>query len=251
MYLFINNIKLNFYKNIKNNFFYIHLASAMFVISLFLFYYYNSPWSEQSKVTAYIQIVACAFPMMSSIIIALNFKLESQNLFNMLIGAPNSKFLSHFNNILFLLIEGCITSLIALIGFGIVFKTMGNQFFSISIYIYSSVLMLMINYIIYTLIYIITYQFGKSLGIMIGVFGSILSAIMLTGLGESIWFYIPFSIVSRLPSHLIISKTNNTNYFLQPEIIKACISCIVLYFIVTILFYIWSNKWEGRYVDKE
>ena len=52
--------------------------------------------------------------------------------------------------------------------------------------------------------YLVVFYFGKGASIGIGIIGSLISALMLTGLGDGIWQVIPWAYSMRLSSYFIL-----------------------------------------------
>ena len=81
-------------------------------------------------------------------------------------------------------------------------------------------------------------MFGKSASMGLGIAGSLLAAIMLTGLGDICWQYIPWAWSVRFMDFWCLSVTDR-NAYLQ--------SCNSFYggIIINIMGIIWIKLWDG------
>ena len=78
----------------------------------------------------------------------------------------------------------------------------------------------------------------------IGIIGSLISALMLTGLGDGIWQVIPWAYSMRLSSYFILYKENIL--IQNSEIIQGIFIMIIFIAITFISQLIFSNHWEGN-----
>ena len=143
-------IKTDIYKIIHSPLLLIHLVIPILGAAIFLAYYMISPWSEVEKVMAYLQVLAMAFPFLISLITVMVAEQEQRaGSFQMLLSSPCSRFIPHFSKLIVLLILGLFSSVIAVVGFGFIFRLMGNTYFSILLYVKEAILLFIGNVILY------------------------------------------------------------------------------------------------------
>lgn len=244
---FIRTIKSDIYKSLHSQVLLIHLFVPLFGMAAFLAYYAISLWSEPQKVSAYLQVLAMAFPMLIGIVTVIVSEQESQAAScQMLLSTPCKRYIPHFAKLLVILIFGFLSSVIAVFGFGFAFRLMGNAFFSFSLYIKSAMLLFFGNLTLYILQYIVSFALGKGIGLGLGIVGSLLSALLLTGLGDRIWTFLPWSIAIRFCSMFVESKVTNLSFINLHGVIQGMMFIGLTSVILLLILVLWSTKWDGR-----
>ncbi|WP_027398885.1 lantibiotic immunity ABC transporter MutG family permease subunit [Anaerovorax odorimutans] len=244
---FVRCIKSDGFKVIHSALLFVHLLIPILGAAAFLAYYTVSLCDETLKVSAYLQVLSMAFPLLIGIITVMVAEQELQaGSFQLLLCAPGKKYIPHFGKLTVLLIFGLLSSFIAVFGFGIMFHAMGNVFFPISLYLKAAILLFLGNLPLYVLQYILSFAFGKGIGLGTGIVGSLLSALLLTGLGDRIWPFLPWSIATRFCSILVESKATNRLFLNNPGVDKGFLFILISSTILIIVLKLWSEKWEGR-----
>lgn len=244
---FIRTIKSDIYKALHSQVLLIHLFVPLFGMAAFLAYYNISPWSEPQKVSAYLQVLAMVFPMLIGIVTVVVSEQEVQAAScQMLLSTPCKRYIPHFAKLLVILIFGFLSSIIAVFGFGTLFRLMGNVVFPLSLYINSAILLFLGNLTLYILQYIVSFAFGKGIGLGLGIVGSLLSALLLTGLGDRIWTFLPWSISIRFCSMFVESKITNVSFVDLSGVTQGVMFIGVTSAILLMILAAWSTKWDGR-----
>lgn len=241
---FINYIKIDFYKFYHSNIIKVHFIIPVLAMIPFLVYYSVSPWNELDKVISYIQIISMSFPLIISIILNMVYEQEECGGFKYFLTTPNKKYLPHFSKLISIIILGLVSTFIAILGFGMMFYIMGNDSIEISFYYKETLIVFSSNILLYMIQYLVVFSFGKGASIGIGIIGSLISALMLTGLGDGIWQVIPWSYSMRFSSYFIMYKENML--IQNSEIIQGIFIMIIFIAITFILQLIFSNHWEGK-----
>lgn len=244
---FKSNLKSDFYKFFHSPLWCIHLFIPIVGITLFLSYYSISIADELYKLSAYIQVLSVSFPFLIGITAFVLVENEKgAGNFQLLLSLPANKYKAHFSKLLILILFGFISATMALVGFGIGFAEIDYSIYNNLFYFKTAVLLSVSVLPLYVLQYIISFFCGKGFGLGLGIVGSLLSTLLLTGLGDGGWFFIPWGIAARFSQTLLTSKTKNSEFMeysgISQAIIFITMSCAVL---LTLLFVI-SNKWEGR-----
>ncbi|MEG2822214.1 MAG: lantibiotic immunity ABC transporter MutG family permease subunit [Lachnospiraceae bacterium] len=247
---FGSNIKSDLYKIFHTPIWFIHLMIPIIGIMLFLWYYSISPWDELSKLSGYIQILSVAFPLLIAIITSILSEIEQKaGAFYSVLTTVNKKSIPHISKIVLLVALGGMSALFALLGFGIGFTELGYHTFPIIFYIKTAALLLISVIPLYLLHYAISFIFGKGFNIGLGIVGSLVSALLLTGLGDGMWFCIPWGIAGRFSENLLRSKLLNTTFFQQTDVVKSIIFLFLFSVFFTVAIVLLFNKWEGRKSD--
>ena len=112
----------------------IHLYIPILGLIIFLSYYSYAPWSAYSKVSAYLQVLCMAFPILIGIITSMvaNQEYMAGNYKNLL-ASSEKKYLSFISKLIILLLLGGFSTILAVIGFYLGFSFIENDtFFSAS-----------------------------------------------------------------------------------------------------------------------
>ncbi len=252
MKLIFNMFKSEIYKFVHSNLIYIHLFIPVLGIAVFLSYYKISLWSETDKVSAYLQALAIAYPVLISIITTMSVELELQaGHFQMLFTVAVKVSTTHLVKLFLLLMTGLVSVFVAVLGFAIGFKFMGNDLFLTSFYLKAALLLFLGNLPLYILHYIVGFAFNKGVGLGVGIVGSLISALLLTGLGEKIWFYMLWSISVRLCSILVKCEELDIKFTDWINVEKGFLFISIASIILIMLLILWSNKWEAICYDRE
>lgn len=239
-----NCLKADFYKFYHANIIKIHLIIPIMTVIIFLAYYIISPWSELQKVMSYIQIISMSFPLIISIIVNMVYEQEQEAGFQYFLGIASKRYIPHFSKLILIFILGLISTLISILGFGIIFHLMRNNSIDIGFYFRQSFVMFGSNIIIYMIQYLVVFCLGKGASIGLGIVGSLISALMLTGLGDGIWSILPWAYSIRLCSYFTLY---NSNILIEKQpIVQFVIMMIIYRVILLVLQLIFSNHWEGR-----
>ena len=244
----MNCIKADFYKAVHSKFLLLHVAVVLCGIIVFNGYYASAPWKEYLKIKVYIECIAIAFPLLCAIAISIISESElNAGSFQGMLHAPYSKVFIHLSKFFTISFFGLVASVIAVAGFGIIFIMMGNRSCSIGFYINMGVLMFILNLSVYMIQYIISFSLGRGFGLSCGTIGSLLSALMYTGLGENIWFMIPYAYGLRMGDYISFKTIDSALYeTLTQEIIKGKVYILIISVIIFCIFLLWSSKWQGR-----
>lgn len=244
---FDSSLKSDLYKLCHSPLLLLHFIVPMVGIILFVWYYSFSSWNEFDKLSAYIQILSVTFPVLIGIITSILSESEQKaGGFQMLLSTATPKYIPHITKLIWLVLFGFCSSFLALVGFGIGFSLIGYTTFKFLFYMKTAILLSISVLPLYFLHYTISFIAGKGYSLGLGIIGSLLSALFLTGLGDGIWTFLPWGINARFSETLLITYLMNID-FLQ---FNGMMQSVIFIFSYTILFLITllllSNKWEGR-----
>lgn len=244
---FYNSLKSDLYKLCNSPLLLIHLIVPVVGIILFVWYYSFSALNEFNKLSAYIQILSVSFPVLIGIITSILAESEQKaGNFQMLLSTATPKYIPHITKLIWLILFGFCSSLVALVGFGIGFSVLGYTTFKLLFYIKTAVLLTISVIPLYLLHYIISFIVGKGYSLGLGIIGTLLSALFLTGLGDGIWTVLPWGITARFSETLLVSNLMNIDFFQFNGIIQSMIFISIFTFLFLITLILLSNKWEGR-----
>ncbi len=244
---FYNSLKSDLYKLCHSSLLLIHFIVPVVGIILFLWYYSFSTWNELNKLSAYIQVVSVSFPVLIGIIASILAESEQKaGGFQMLLSSATPKYIPHITKLIWLILFGFCSALLALVGFGIGFSILGYTTFKLLFYIKTALLLSISVTPLYFLHYIISFIGGKGYSLGLGIIGSLLSALFLTGLGDGIWTFLPWGICARFSETLLLSKLRNIDFLQYNGMIQSIIFVLIFIIIFLITLLLLFSNWEGR-----
>lgn len=250
MKMFVKWLSIESYKLIRSPLIFIHLLVPLSGIAVFLAYYSGSFWNEAQKVSAYVQVLALIFPAVIGVVSSISWEQEARaGYFQMILSCPCPKYIPHLAKSCILLFFGLLSSVIAVCGFGMAFHLLGYTDFTAFFYWKASLLLFIGNIPLYFIHTLISFSLGKGPSLGAGIGGSLVSALLLTGLGSKIWPFLPWGISIRFVSLLAYGKRPPAD---QIQNIKTAGCFIAGSSLILLLLTIYlSKRWEGRRCNEE
>lgn len=248
MVTFRNYLKADLYKFSHSKIIISHLIIPVIGIILMIAYFAISSLGELEKISAYMQIISIAFPLIISMVITMVYEQEEEAKgFQYFLSTASKRYVPHTSKLVLLIIFGMVSTLISIVGFGIIFNILSEQNISVIFYIKEAVIIFISNLPIYVIQYLVAFSFGKGAAMGLGVIGTLITALMLTGLGDGIWFILPWGYSIRLSSYFFqYEMMNNCNLAVQSEVNIAIISIILFIITGIVSLIVFSNCWEGK-----
>lgn len=230
-------------------FFWIHIAMPIIGIVLFLSYYSFSKVDSISKVPVYIQALSMAFPLLISVVSS--FVVEQESLagnFTELLSTEYGKRKAFISKVCLLLICGFCSTIVAVVGFAAGFHfLLGQNELPLSFYVEISFVLFGCQIFMYLFHLFLNFRFSKGASIGVGVMECLLSALMLTGMGDVIWKYMPCAWGMRLSNSFFAYRLNLDSFHALPvDIQMGIVICICSTIIAFIMSLIWFSFYEGR-----
>lgn len=243
----LNYIYSDFQKLKRQPLLLIHLLIPILGIIIFIAYYSYTPWPASSKAEAYLQVVALSFPLLISIVcsIVADTEASSGNFYNLL-TAP-FKIKPFVSLLIMLLLLGFGASLLTSVGFGLGFLYMLKQStFGLGFYLIAACVLFLGNIFIYILHLIVSLRFGKGVSIGLGIVESLLSALLITGLGQGRWQFIPCGWGIWFVSLFAQIKSGAVSLIAIRELQLGILTCAIYTIAIAAFGYVWVSRWEGR-----
>lgn len=114
----------------------IHLVLPLVGMTVFLLYYSFSGWSSAGKVQAYLEVVACIWPFLTGLVCGMAAEMEAEAGYQILLLLPPGRCRGITVKWLGLLIMGLGAVLLAILGFGALYRLLpGGDVFSLDLYV--------------------------------------------------------------------------------------------------------------------
>lgn len=225
----------------------IHIIVPILISTLFVAYYTASPLAVD-KVGLYIQVLSMGFPLIIGIVCAMAVEQEADaGNFQELLMARHKLF-KFFSKLCMLLIMG-LGSLIAAIGIldlGLELLVHENVF-SAAFFAKITLILLFSEVFLYVLHLLCSFRFGSGASIGLGIVESLITALMITALGDRVWKWMPCSWGCRIPGYYITLKIDNGNHlFLMNEFQSGIYICLSATILLLLVSFLWYNYFEGR-----
>ena len=95
--------------------------------------------------------------------------------------------------------------LLAILGFGILYCLLpGGDVFSLDLYVREALVIWLGQIPVYLIHLFLSIRLGKAASISAGAGGMILACLMLTGMGEGIWMYLPWAFSGRWCDYVLV-----------------------------------------------
>lgn len=185
-------LKSDLYKLRRCAFFPAHLLFSLCGAALMLVYAGISGSSDSNKLAAFAQIHAIAYPFVISIVcqITADQEMRAGHFQNLLTRTSRMKGI--LSKLTWLFLAGFAAVGISAVVFGCLFPLVTDAQTPVGFFLVIPLALWASNLFLYGLHLFLAVRFGRNLGISVGAAGSLLSALMQTGLGAGIWYVIPY-----------------------------------------------------------
>ncbi|WP_179032573.1 lantibiotic immunity ABC transporter MutG family permease subunit [Paenibacillus kribbensis] len=226
----------------------VHLFVPLLGISIFLAYYSFTPYLPTSKVEGYLQVLAVSLPTLIGIVCSMATDQEAAaGKFQQLLTSP-VKLLPFLSKFSLLLLLGLGSVLLASVGFGTGFIYLLDESpYSLGFYVLAACILFSASIFIYAFHFFMSVRFGKGASIGLGIAESLLSALLLTGLGDHPWIYIPCAWASRFVT--IWVQYGAGSAAAPPNVMQLDWGigyCALGTLAIMVLLGLWIWRWEGQ-----
>ncbi|MFU0825890.1 lantibiotic immunity ABC transporter MutG family permease subunit [Clostridium sp.] len=243
------SVKSDLYKLRHTLILWMHILIPLLCSVIFLAYYSISSWKAKDKVSAYFEFVAVTFPLLIGLICSMVVSQEEQaGNFQELLTGSKWRWAALISKLILFILGSFFFIFIALSIFGIGFQYVLNENnFTLSCYVQVGIGLLLGNIILYILHTFLSLRYGKGASIGGGIVGSLICAIMITGLGDRIWKVIPWAWAVRFCDYSVLSEINSSLYnMVQSELKEGVIIMAIDTLVALVMILIWFSSWEGR-----
>lgn len=222
---------------------YIHLVIPVIGALIFAAYYQGVNWSATEKVTAYLEILAVAFPFLIGIIVGLVIQTEAQaGGFQVMLGVIPSRSATYIGKVCFLFLCAFVAVAFVL-GVFVIFVRVAP----VVLYCKAGGLLLFTALPIYLMHMLVGLHYGKGASLGLGIVGSLVAALMITGMGDTIWNYVPWGWGVRAMDYLILAWDKPDLYVqIQGDFRRGMWITFVAICCLLSISLLWFGRWEGQ-----
>ncbi|MFM1544749.1 lantibiotic immunity ABC transporter MutG family permease subunit [Streptococcus mutans] len=203
-------------------------------------------YSWGSITSGYLQVLGIAFPLVIAITCSKAVELEAEAGHFQTVLANSQRKVLYFIKLVNLMLMEIIAVCLALSVFGLLYRSKIDVPY-LAFYGYAGLLLIASTVILYLLHLVIAFLFDSGATIGLGIFEVLVSALLLTGLGDSIWQFVPAAWPARLMGTLFeMLQYPDQNPIFAQQILLWLEVAVPLTLMALILSIIWFDRWQGR-----
>lgn len=236
----------------KTSFFILHLAIPVIGLLFFLGYLSITKAQLMSVTIGFLQLLSIIYPVIIALVTSVLCEQEIEAGGGFFILSVQSRARVLLSKIVFLLLGSIFACGFLGIGYGLLAPIIREEYtFTMSQLLMKMLIISGCSIFLYGLHLGIGLKFGRNVNFAISVMEVLLSALMLTGLGDTLWFFLPCAWGARLSS---ISMDNsiiqgNSLFITMQKTMPTFI--IITTLLLFLCLFLWFNRWEGRKSDDE
>ena len=220
----------------------VHILFPVIGAGIFAGYFHISGWDNITNVTTFLEVLAIIFPFVIGIVVGMIVELEDgAGHFQLILGTFHSRIAVYIGKLLYLIVLAVFATILCVFLFDVLYPVMPFSF-----YIKPLIILILAGIPIYLISIFVGFSLGKSVAMGLGIVGSLLSALLVTGLGDFIWKFLPWGWGVRFMDYCVLQCVNERQFYstfheFQLGFIFMLIFTVVL-FIISLM---WFQRWEG------
>lgn len=224
----------------------IHVLIPLLGITVFLIYYSFAGWSEEGKISGYVQVLSITFPLLISVVCSLSVEMEEQGHFQTLLGAAVHKLEPLLAKWIVLAGMGLGAMLLAVGGFAAGYGIMtGRMIYTPGQYLGIAAVLWLGGANLYLLHLFLNLAFSKHISMCAGTAELLVAALFLTGLGEGRWQFFPCSWSGRWSGYLLLYWKGTAAVSAGFMFRSFCVGAVLTAVLWGMIF-LWYHFYEGR-----
>lgn len=249
-------VKSDFIKMRHTPFYWIHICLPVIGALIFLKYYSFSGQNPINKINGYLEALSLTFPILIGIVCSMVIEQEVMaGKFKEMLSTEYGKGMCLLSKILILIFSGFFSLSLSIGMFFIGFQYVLRQnMLSLNFYVNVTLIIFGAQIFLYLFHLWLSIKLGSGASIGMGIFESLFAALLITGLGDGIWQWIPCGWSVRFCDNFFIKEPNSVDVFNRLADINKGLSnsaigfrnCIIFTIVFAIFFGIWFNFFEGR-----
>ncbi|AWI05142.1 lantibiotic immunity ABC transporter MutG family permease subunit [Clostridium drakei] len=245
-------LRADFQKLKHTQTFWIHIVIPVLGALVFLMCYnlFNSVKTIEKHVL-YFESLSMLFPLLIGIICGIVVSQEEQAGQFQVLLSTKSRITTCLSKLLTLILIGMFSLFLALstvlLGLKLFLHVSNIPY---SLYFQAFVWIVFGNIFIYILSFWVSLKFGRGASIFLGIAGMLIAALMITGLGDRCWMYLPWAWSVRFCDFATLNFMAAAMHKEIPDfsynLRKASFITSAYTFVILILQLLWFKFWEGR-----
>lgn len=248
------NIRGELYRNIQGELWkmrhtlipVMHVLIPLLGVGVFLAYYSFAAWSDEGKVSGYIEALSVVLPLVISVICSMSVEMEERGHFQTFLGVAVHRRVPLFAKWMALSGMGLAAILLAVLGFVGGYRLMaGTAVLSAGKYLALSAVLWIGGMDLYLFHLFLNLAFSRNLSLCMGTAELVICALFLTGLGEGRWQIFPCAWGGRWSSYLLQCWIGNREWsveYVSANLTPGILVTVVLWCAV----FLWFPLYEGR-----
>ena len=239
--MLLRSICSDFYKMKRTPIPWLHVFVPLIGALAFL-WYYSATGNDDSlgELTGFIEVLCMVFPLLIGLLCAMTAAQEEQTgNYQMILSGTKSRVTAYMSKVFSLLILSAFAVTLTVATFSAGLHAVSSQ-----LYVHIVFAAWGGNMFLYILHLFVGFRFGRGASIGLGVFGTLVSALMMTGLGDSIWHWVPWAWSVRLCANLIF-RLQNPMAFSATDMQYAIMVCLAVTLLSLAVSLVWFQRWEG------
>lgn len=227
----------------------LHLILPVTIAIVVIVYGLMTPTHSWADITGgYLELLGISFPIVIAVICGKSVGLEVEaGQFQVMLSIKQRNLIFCIK-LLNLLILELFSTLLAIGIYGLIYQLSNKH---LIFYGYAVILLTASMLILYLIHLVVVFLFGNGANIGLGIAESLLSALLLTGLGDGIWQFIPCAWGTRLMGTLInLWYYSGHSLFFKQQLLIWLEVAVPLTLMALILSIIWFDRWQGRSSDE-
>ncbi|MDE6387315.1 MAG: lantibiotic immunity ABC transporter MutG family permease subunit [Lachnospiraceae bacterium] len=244
MYNLLCSLKADYLKTKHTPLRMAHLVIPCAMAAVFLAYYAVAPWNAYSKVQAYFQMMGMGFPLLIGTFCAIVAEQEAYaGAYQMMLAVTDRKS-AFIAKLTLLILFGAASVVLASVLFGTgCYFVLKQHVVQYSFYWIGAFAMAGGSIFLYVWHMFLALRFHNGISVGLGIAESLMAAVCLTGLGDSIWIFLPAAWSSRVVCSMMPAYSEEQ--FPVSDYSRGIWICAVVTVAALILYVMWGCKWEG------
>lgn len=239
-------LKADFMKMRHTAFYPVHILVPLLGNILFLGYFMISPWEPAGKIQAYLEVVAIAFPLIGAVVTAMAAEQEAMaGGFKEMLSQQYPRWKVWISKFFMLFLTGLAVDVLTIGMFWMGFRFLaGSSQAEFALFAGAAMIIIFCQIIMYTIHLLVGIRFGRGALMGLAVVECLVTALMLTGLGDGIWLFLPCSWGARLCDYFMLYYQKGM--FFNQLGASAAAGILGATVIVFLVYLVWSRRFEGR-----
>jgi len=231
-----------------------HLIVPLIGAACMIMYYRHGRYGQLQLYTQYMELIAFVLPLVVGMICGLAALQEKQaGSFQVILGAQ-SRGASYVSKLLLLVLMGAFSIFFTILAFVWGMKVVLNvPDIRYGLFLEGGAWLVAGSILLYTLHLFLSFTFGIAASSLVGGAGLLVTALMVTALGDELWMFVPWAWSVRIAAYEGLLVWEGIDHALQTKLagelkVGMLALCCTLILVIFLSIY-WFRQWEGSKSD--